>query len=151
MYTCASDLVTRSIRNCVKLIEIKVLKRSNIKRLDTKTFLVLALIFIGFFTAVAFFNTLESQGGLSALDSCYFWFQTLTTIGYGDVYPEAAHNDWIKTILRVMQIFGLGITASLISSIATVTNNLGFGKISRRLKKKKKTRNIESATSETTL
>ena len=52
----------------------------------------------------------------SPLDSFYFSFITLATIGYGDFTPA---TDVGKIVTVAYSIAGLGIMAALISSIAT--------------------------------
>jgi voltage-gated potassium channel len=52
----------------------------------------------------------------SLLDSFYFCFITLATIGYGDLAPA---TDLGKMVTVVYGIAGLGVMAALISAIAT--------------------------------
>ena len=54
--------------------------------------------------------------GFSPIDSFYFCFITLATIGYGDLAPA---TDLGKLVTVVYSIAGLGIMAALISTIAT--------------------------------
>ena len=54
--------------------------------------------------------------GFSPIDSFYFCFITLATIGYGDLSPS---TDIGKIVTVIYSIAGLGIMAALISSIAT--------------------------------
>ena len=54
--------------------------------------------------------------GFSAVDSFYFCFITLSTIGYGDLSPA---TDLGKIVTVIYGIAGLGIIAALVSAIAT--------------------------------
>ena len=54
--------------------------------------------------------------GFSPIDSFYFCFITLATIGYGDLSPS---TDIGKLVTVIYSIAGLGIMAALISTIAT--------------------------------
>ena len=54
--------------------------------------------------------------GFSALDSFYFCFITLATIGYGDITPT---TDLGKIVTVIYGIAGLGVVGALISTIAT--------------------------------
>ena len=54
--------------------------------------------------------------GFSPIDSFYFSFITLSTIGYGDLTPT---TDLGKLVTVVYGIAGLGIVAALVSAIAT--------------------------------
>ena len=124
MYNYASDLVTSATRNTIIFFEKKLFKKTRTKHLDGKTLFLSFLIFILFFISLVYFNTLDNHGNLSVIDSTYYWFQTLTTIGYGDVYPEFEHNDFTETLLRISYMFGLGMVASLISSISTFLHDI---------------------------
>jgi hypothetical protein len=53
--------------------------------------------------------------GFSPLDSFYFCFITLATIGYGDLSPS---TDLGKLVTVIYGIAGLGIIAALVSAIA---------------------------------
>lgn len=54
--------------------------------------------------------------GFSLIDSFYFSFITLATIGYGDLSPS---SDLGKLVTVAYSIAGLGIMAALISAIAS--------------------------------
>ena len=54
--------------------------------------------------------------GFSLLDSFYFSFITLATIGYGDITPV---TDLGKLVTVIYGMAGLGVMAALISTIAT--------------------------------
>ncbi len=54
--------------------------------------------------------------GFSLVDSFYFCFITLSTIGYGDFSPT---TDLGKIVTVIYGIAGLGVIAALVSAIAT--------------------------------
>lgn len=54
--------------------------------------------------------------GLSLVDSFYFSFITLATIGYGDIAPT---TDLGKILTVIYGIAGLGVIAALVSTIAS--------------------------------
>ncbi len=54
--------------------------------------------------------------GFSPLDSFYFCFITLATIGYGDITPT---TDLGKLVTVIYGIAGLGVMGALITTIAT--------------------------------
>lgn len=54
--------------------------------------------------------------GYSLVDSFYFCFITLSTIGYGDFSPT---TDLGKLVTVIYGIAGLGVIAALVSAIAT--------------------------------
>ena len=59
--------------------------------------------------------------GFSAIDSFYFSFITLATIGYGDLSPT---TDLGKLVTVAYSFAGLGIMAALITSIAAQRRNV---------------------------
>ena len=133
MYTSASALATSSIRNSIRYVELNCFQKRHVKYLHGKTVFISFLLFLAFFFTLAYWNTLHDNGSLSLIDSSYYWFQTLTTIGYGDVYPQAEHNDLVENILRVSQMFGLGMTASFISSISRFFHEIDQNKVRKLL------------------
>ena len=54
--------------------------------------------------------------GFSLVDSFYFCFITLSTIGYGDLSPS---TDLGKMVTVIYGIAGLGVIAALVSAIAS--------------------------------
>ena len=142
VYTHASGMITSAIRNMIKYLEMRLFKTKRVKNLHGKALSISLVMFLAFFFAIVFFNTLDNHGNLSVIDSTYYWFQTLTTIGYGDVYPITEHNDVTEAFLKVSYMFGLGMTASLISSASTFLHDINKKKINKLIliKKKRKQR-----------
>lgn len=131
MYTTSSELITKAIRNLICFIETKCLKRQDPRGLTAKTFFAMTLVFVVFFFSVSYVNTVKKYGNLTMIDSTYYWFQTLTTIGYGDVYPNAEHDDLMQFITKLLHVFGLGIIASLITAAVKLVTEINGKKIGR--------------------
>lgn len=138
VYTHASGMITSAIRNMIRLLEMRLFKTKRVKHLHGKTLLISLAMFLVFFFSIVLFNTLDNHGNLSVIDSTYYWFQTLTTIGYGDVYPIIKHNDVTETFLKISYMFGLGMTASLISSASTFLHDINKKKINKLILIKRK-------------
>ena len=62
--------------------------------------------------------------GFSPIDSFYFSFITLSTIGYGDLSPS---TDLGKIVTVIYGIAGLGVIAALVSAIASQRSRLSAG------------------------
>ena len=150
MYTRASEMVNAIVRNLIKLLEMKLLKRQHVKYLHAKTLTISIVLFLAFFFSLVYFNTLHDHGNLTLIDSTYYWFQTLTTIGYGDVYPMSDHNDVTETILRISFMFGLGMMASLISSISKFFHEINKKKVTKLLSFHKRSWTLEHQIQEET-
>lgn len=78
---------------------------------DTRGILVTAALLL--FAGTIIFMILE---GFSPIDSFYFSFITLATIGYGDFAPS---SELSRLVTVAFSITGLGIMAALISTIAS--------------------------------
>ena len=129
LYTVAADFTKKATSNLIRWIEIYWLKRQRVDHATRKSLFTQLLLLVIFVFISSFVSTTKGHGGLSGIDSVYYWFQTLTTIGYGDVIPIMPHNDLTELAKKVIFVFGMGITASLISSIAAIVPQLN----SRRL------------------
>lgn len=83
------------------------------------TIFVIFIIVIG----TVFYHEVEDWGWL---DSVYFCITTLTTVGYGDLYPETDGGK-IFTILYI--IIGLGVLLGYIKVVAEIALEHKFGLI----------------------
>lgn len=61
----------------------------------------------------------------SYLDALYFSFTTLTTIGYGDIYPVTAVG---KIFTLAYSVIGLGIMASFLAVVVKKFEKIRFKK-----------------------
>eukprot|EP00794_Sanderia_malayensis_P013843 gene13843-15289_t len=132
LYTVTADFMEMLVGAIICLVEKRLLKRKTVRNVTSKTLATLVILLIVYLCIVSYINTREDEGNLRAIDSVYYWFQTLTTIGYGDVQPVYTHNDFIELIMRVIFAFGMGITASIISALARLVNKFN-GKRMRKI------------------
>ena len=80
---------------------------------DDLTFRAIFITAVGLLLSGTLFYWVVEDWG--PVDSFYFTVVTLTTVGYGDLAPT---NDWSK-LFTVLYIFvGIGIIASLITTLA---------------------------------
>ncbi len=133
LYTVAADFMKKLVGRIIHIVEIKWLKRKSVRWMTRKTLAALVVLLITYLFIVSFVSTQRNCGDLRLIDSVYFWFQTLTTIGYGDVYPQYPHNDFAEMALRVTFAFGMGIAASIISALAALVHEINGKKVLRAL------------------
>ncbi|AQP54000.1 Ion channel [Vagococcus penaei] len=81
-----------------------------LQRDDTKSLLVLVLITL--ISGTIFYSTVEN---LTILNAFYLSFTTLTTIGYGDIYPQ---TDLGKLFTIIYALVGIGLMALFISVVS---------------------------------
>lgn len=74
---------------------------------------ILFLTLFTLFSGTMFYSTVEN---MTILDALYFSFTTLTTIGYGDLYPTTAIG---KIFTMIYAVVGLGIMASFIGVVVS--------------------------------
>ena len=76
------ELIARCVNNIVENFEMKILKREEPKRMRKKSVAFLTLLTLVLVTANGFIMMDLFQW--TFIESVYFWFVTLTTIGFGD-------------------------------------------------------------------
>lgn len=115
MLTQASQISIHNFSNAIILFEKRVLRRTDASRDNFKVFIaalssfLLTLIMAGVITT--------KYHGMNRLDAVYFWFVSITTIGFGDVHVDRAKfHDWniiVYLLYIICLIFGIGLMASL--------------------------------------
>ncbi len=71
------------------------------------------LVALTLLSGTLFYRSVE---GWSLLDSLYFSVVTLTTVGYGDLYPTTAYGK----VFTIFYLFiGIGLIAAFIGKVAT--------------------------------
>jgi voltage-gated potassium channel Kch len=81
------------------------------------TIFVIIIIVIG----TVFYHEVEGWGWL---DSVYFCIMTLTTVGYGDLFPVTDHG---KIFTMIYIIIGLGVLLGYIKVVADIALQNKFG------------------------
>ena len=94
---------------------------------EFQVLLVLTAIVLG--TGTLFYHEVQ---GWSLLNSLYFSVVTLTTVGYGDLYPT---TDVSKIFTMIYLIIGIGILFGFINTIAhyAVEDSKAYGFFPKRL------------------
>lgn len=134
---CVGNRISEGISTAVKMFERKVYNRET-EKLEIKTVVIafLLLIIVMIMIPAAGFHALEKW---DYLDSVYFCFITLSTIGFGDFVPvnvkkRYEDNDTVPIILELLNllymVIGLAVMSGVIVSISGVieekTKNIGM-------------------------
>ena len=121
-YSLIADIITILIARLIRKLERKLLKRRQVHHLEIKVFLMSCLFNTVFLhVPCALMSTLATPK-LSYIDSMYFMFQTITTIGYGDIYPHFSDQRSVKSyviigIVDALSLLGLALVAAVIAAM----------------------------------
>ena len=90
------ELIAKLVNAIVTKFEKKILKRAEPKQIQTKS----AVILFSIMMATLFINTayLMFFWDWTLVEGVYFWFITLTTVGFGDYIPHKIARQSIKFI-----------------------------------------------------
>ena len=80
------ELIAKGVNTIVTKVEKKILKREEPKQVKTKSAVILFSIMIVVLLAYSLF--LDIYLDWTLVEGVYFWFVTLTTIGFGDYIPH---------------------------------------------------------------
>lgn len=103
----------------VVLAVLQLVKIRESRRLSTNFFLIVALPLLMLGSALAI---LDAEGDVpgtkisSFTDAIWWSFSTLTTVGYGDIFPVSVEG---RVVAAVLVLFGLGSLSVLTANIAS--------------------------------
>ncbi|XP_057297023.1 potassium channel subfamily K member 2-like [Hydractinia symbiolongicarpus] len=108
------------------VFEISFLKRKNIKLFPIKVFVIQTCLAILLMLWCSLLSTLKQLEGFSLLNSIYFSFISLTTIGFGDYYYKYERyikQPWLFFPAMLSFFSGMGMFASVVSSLGDVLSS----------------------------
>ena len=103
----------------VVLAVLQLVKIRESRRLSTNLFLVVALPLLMLGSALAILDAEGDVSGtkISSFNDAIWWsFSTLTTVGYGDIFPVSVEG---RIVAAVLVLFGLGSLSVLTANIAS--------------------------------
>ncbi len=132
-YTVAGEIITTSISRLITKIEVCWLKRDHVEKLEAKKLLGSFILLTCYSAIVSKLICTAAFQDVSAVDSSYMIFQTVTTIGYGDIVTDLRRSLGQEIFLMSTGAFSLGLTASLINSIVRVVHGVNIKRVIRRI------------------
>eukprot|EP00794_Sanderia_malayensis_P013844 gene13844-15290_t len=145
MYTVAGQMVIKIIAHALIRIEVNWLKRRQVRNMERKK-CIISFLLLGAYTWAIAFLIYEGFGNLSLVDCQYLIFQTLSTIGYGDVLPSGEFTISQNVILCLTGWFGIGLTATLIASLVNMIHGVNVKKILRKFSKSTRSWSLRNST-----
>ena len=144
LYAVAGELVIKLNNFVIIFIETRLLKRLTVQNTKKKrtALTVTALIFS---ILTASLSMSKKNKSSSFIDYLYLTFQTVTTIGYGDM--KLQHEGSIQWVLFIF-IFGsfaMGLIASLLSGASSTIQTLSIRKTFRKQPKNSGKSNVKGA------
>jgi len=90
------ELVTKLVSEIITRFEKKILKREEPKKVQTKSAVILFSIMVAILFLYASYSMFSWDWTI--VEGVYFWFITLTTVGFGDYIPHKIPTHSIKLI-----------------------------------------------------
>ena len=103
----------------VVLAVLQLMRIRGSRRVSTNVFLMVSLPLLLLGSALAILDAESTTLGskiTNLADAIWWAFSTLTTVGYGDIYPVSAEG---RVIAAVLVVFGLGSLSVITANIAT--------------------------------
>ena len=137
-YTYVSQAILSMIKCAIFMFEIQILKRKSVSYLKAK---ILVCAFVMFLlvllsgTAITSHNDLDNY---TWFESIYFWWISMSTIGYGDKGFEwdnymKNHPAYIAFVF-IFLIVGIAMIATTLTAIMDFTNKKAQNRFSKRCK-----------------
>ena len=139
MYSSAADIILTLISRTVNKIEVGWMGRDRVQKMGQKRMLTSILLLIVYTAVLSYIFSSPQIGNLTTVDSVYLVFQSLSTIGYGDISYKHELDALQVTLLIATSSFGIGLTASVITSIVEVVKGVDVVKVIRKFSSTRKT------------
>jgi len=125
MYSVAGKLVVQIITLVLELVQSRIMKKpkSEVQNMQLKTLAISVILFILIILMGSFVTSSSNMENLAYSSSVYFWFISLSTIGYGDItFKRDQHlkSPHMMMVAVVTLLFGIGILAAIIAAISLV-------------------------------
>ena len=123
----------------VIFIEIKLFKRRFIKDINIKVLIVQICMTIGMLCSQAALSHMKETENYGYLDSVYFVYSTLTTIGFGDFhykFEKYVYKPHLFILSATLNASGLGLIASIVANISTMLTTTSIKPTTRKMSRR---------------
>lgn len=122
MYSVAGKLIVQIITLVIRMIQTRIFKNSTeVPHIQLKTLFVSIFFMLTIMLTGCAVTTSDKMEDLAFTSSFYFWFVSLSTIGYGDIHFDRRkhlQNPHLMILSSMNLLFGLGIMAAIIEAFS---------------------------------
>ena len=130
----ASEVSIHNFSKGIVYFERNILGRRDVSRDNFKIFFAALCSFLLTIFVGSVITTNSEFQNMSRLNAVYFWFVSITTIGFGDIdVDRSSFHDWnifIYLLYALCLIFGLALMASLLNVASKIIMKGRWGKLS---------------------
>ena len=123
-YTYAAKFTIAVVSLVIESTEARFFNQKRVRHKQLKVLIITLIILIIVVTAATYMTSQSDLDNFSRIDSVYFWFCTLSTIGYGDftfhLNKYVENQPILLLYIAFTCLFGLGLIATIVSSFIQI-------------------------------
>ena len=123
-YTYAAKFTIAVVSLAIETTESRLFNHKCVRHKQLKVLVTTLVLLILLVTAATYMTSKDDLDNLSRIDSVYFWFCTLSTVGYGDITFQldryVQNQPLLLFYILFTCVFGLGLIATIVSSFIQI-------------------------------